>query len=71
MQQPRTPSSIRTTLIAGACLSLQPLLLNALSVPVMGYLIHRLGPEAYGQWMLPIQHPQQRNWRNNSDCDSC
>jgi O-antigen/teichoic acid export membrane protein len=45
-------SSLRTTLVGAACLSLQPLALNALSVPVMAYLIHRMGAAGYGQWMV-------------------
>ncbi len=35
-----------------ACLSIQPLLLNAISVPVLGYIIHRLGADGYAQWMV-------------------
>jgi O-antigen/teichoic acid export membrane protein len=30
--------------------SFQPLLLNALTVPAMGYIIHRLGAVGYGEW---------------------
>jgi O-antigen/teichoic acid export membrane protein len=42
---------LQRTLFSAACISFQPLLLNALTVPVMAYILHRLGPEAYGQWM--------------------
>lgn len=34
------------------CLTLQPMLLNAISVPVVAYIIHRLGSEKYAQWMV-------------------
>jgi len=43
---------LNESLYSTACISLQPLLLNALSLPVMAYIIHRLGPESYGQWMV-------------------
>ena len=43
---------INESLYSAACISLQPLLLNALSLPVMAYIIRRLGPENYGQWMV-------------------
>lgn len=43
---------MRKTLIGAACLSLQPLALNALSVPVLAYIIFRLGPTGYGQWTV-------------------
>lgn len=48
---PRREPSVKGALFGAACLSLQPLILNVLSVPVMAYIIHRLGPEGYGQWM--------------------
>lgn len=44
--------SMRPTLVGAACLALQPLVLNVISVPVMAYLIHRLGAAGYGQWMV-------------------
>jgi O-antigen/teichoic acid export membrane protein len=47
----QTQPSVRTTLVGAMCLALQPLALNALSIPVMAYIIHRLGPDGYGQWM--------------------
>jgi O-antigen/teichoic acid export membrane protein len=40
------------TLLGAACLSAGPLALNALSVPVMGFIIRRLGPTGYGQWAV-------------------
>lgn len=46
------PPSIRRSLFGGACISLQPLVLNAISLPVMAYIIRTLGPTAYGQWMM-------------------
>lgn len=49
----QTPS-VRTTLIGAACLSLQPLALNAISVPVLGYIIRRLGPDGYAQWTVAV-----------------
>ena len=47
-------ATVRRTLLGAACLSLQPLALNALSVPAMAYIIHRLGPEGYAQWMAAV-----------------
>ena len=44
--------TLKKSLIGGACLSLQPLLLNALSVPAMAYIIRQLGPTGYGQWTM-------------------
>jgi O-antigen/teichoic acid export membrane protein len=44
--------TLRKSLIGGACLSLQPLMLNALSVPAMAYIIRQLGPTGYGQWTM-------------------
>lgn len=43
---------MRRTFVGVACLSVQPLILNAISVPVTAYIIHRLGPDGYGQWMV-------------------
>ena len=40
------------TLLGAACLSAGPLALNALSVPVMGFIIRRLGPTGYGEWAV-------------------
>jgi O-antigen/teichoic acid export membrane protein len=52
----RCPDSCRPDLrraYAGAALlSFQPLLLNALSVPVLAVIIRTLGPEGYGQWTI-------------------
>ena len=50
-QTPECPT-LGTTLVGAACLSVQPLILNALSVPALGYIIRRLGPDGYGQWMV-------------------
>jgi O-antigen/teichoic acid export membrane protein len=44
--------TFRKTLLGGTCLAIQPLLLNALSLPVMAYIIRGLGPSAYGQWTM-------------------
>src|SRR5215218_2972047 len=44
--------TLKRSLIGGACLSLQPLVLNAISVPAMAYIIRGLGATAYGQWMV-------------------
>jgi O-antigen/teichoic acid export membrane protein len=43
---------LRKTLVGAACLSLQPLALNALGVPAMAYIIRQLGPVGYGQWAM-------------------
>ena len=50
--RPAEGISLRKSLFGGACISLQPLVLNALSVPVMAYLIRRLGATGYGQWVV-------------------
>jgi O-antigen/teichoic acid export membrane protein len=47
-----TQPSIKRTLLGASCLAMQPLALNAMSVPVMAYLIHRIGATGYGQWMI-------------------
>lgn len=54
MPAPQAPRELelRRTFTGAAFLSFQPLLLNALSVPVLAYIIRRLGAEAYGQWMI-------------------
>jgi len=44
--------TLKKSLLGGACLGLQPLLLNALSVPTMAYIIRGLGATAYGQWTM-------------------
>ena len=42
--------TLRAGLFGATCIALQPLMLNALSIPVMAYIIRGLGPTAYGQW---------------------
>ncbi len=49
-----SPPTVRRTLIGAAFLSIQPLALNALSVPAMAYIIHQLGPERYAQWAASV-----------------
>jgi O-antigen/teichoic acid export membrane protein len=44
--------SLGKTLLGASFLSLQPLALNVLSIPVMAYIIRRLGPEGYALWMV-------------------
>lgn len=53
MQEPSTQAapSVRSTIAGAAWLSAHQLLLNALSVPAMGFIIHRLGAEGYAHWM--------------------
>jgi len=46
---PSTPR-LRSTLMGGISYAFAPMLLSALGVPVMAYIIRRLGPEAYGEW---------------------
>jgi O-antigen/teichoic acid export membrane protein len=46
--------SLTQTLKGAACLSLQPLALNVLSVPVMAYIIRCLGADGYAQWMTAV-----------------
>jgi O-antigen/teichoic acid export membrane protein len=41
---------MRRAFLGGACISLQPLVLSALMLPVTAYVIRGLGPTAYGQW---------------------
>src|SRR2546430_10844863 len=43
---------VRRGIVAAACLSLQPLLLNVISLPALAYIIYKLGKENYGQWMI-------------------
>jgi O-antigen/teichoic acid export membrane protein len=43
---------MRSTFIGAACISLQPILLSALMLPVTAYVIRGLGPTAYGQWAI-------------------
>jgi O-antigen/teichoic acid export membrane protein len=40
--------------VGAACLSLQPLALNALSVPAMAYIIHQMGAAGYAQWTAAV-----------------
>lgn len=42
--------TLKRSLIGGACLSLSPLLLSAMSLPAIALVIRQLGPSAYGQW---------------------
>jgi O-antigen/teichoic acid export membrane protein len=44
--------TLKKSLLGGACLSIQPLLLNILSLPALAYIIRGLGPTAYGQWTM-------------------
>lgn len=44
--------SLKKSLYGATCASVQPLLLNALSIPVMAYLIRQLGATGYGQWVV-------------------
>ncbi len=44
--------TFKKSLFGGTCLAVQPLLLNALSLPVMAYIIRGLGPASYGQWTM-------------------
>jgi O-antigen/teichoic acid export membrane protein len=44
----------RTSLIGASFIIVQPLLLNALSLPVTGYIIATLGPHDYGQWAVAL-----------------
>jgi O-antigen/teichoic acid export membrane protein len=50
----RSPATARGALAGAAWLSAQPLLLNALSVPVTAIIIRSLGPESYGEWMIAV-----------------
>ncbi|MBX3375540.1 MAG: oligosaccharide flippase family protein [Phycisphaeraceae bacterium] len=49
-----TSKAVRRSLSGAAVLSIQPLLLNALSVPAMAYIIHQLGAVGYAQWMTAV-----------------
>lgn len=46
--------SLKKSLYGAACVSVQPLLLNALSIPVMAYIIRQLGATDYGQWATSV-----------------
>lgn len=43
--------TVRATITGAAFLSAHQLILNALSVPAMGFIIHQLGAENYAHWM--------------------
>jgi O-antigen/teichoic acid export membrane protein len=48
---PRPPApGFRRAIVGAACISLQPLILSALMLPVTAYVIRGLGPTAYGEW---------------------
>jgi O-antigen/teichoic acid export membrane protein len=49
-----TPPALHTSkrVIDAAHLTLQPLLLNAISVFALAYIVRCLGPEAFGQWAI-------------------
>lgn len=44
----------RKTAFGAACISAQPILLNIISVPVLAYIIRRLGATGYGQWSTAL-----------------
>jgi len=44
------PGGLLRGMFGAACLSGHSLVLNAISLPVMAYIIRSLGPTAYGQW---------------------
>ena len=44
--------SLRKHTFGAACLIIQPVFLNVIGVPAMAYIIRRLGPGGYGQWMV-------------------
>lgn len=46
--------SARKTLIGASFIIIQPLLLNALSLPVTAYIIATLGAHDYGQWAVAL-----------------
>ena len=48
----RPSQGMRRTFIGAACISLQPILLSAMMLPVTAYVIRGLGPTAYGQWAM-------------------
>jgi len=48
---PTRDRELHRSVFGAACLSIQPLLLNALSLPAMALIIRRLGPTNYGQWV--------------------
>jgi len=49
---PRPGAGATRYLAGAACISIQPLLLNALGIPVLAYIIRSLGPSAYGQFAV-------------------
>ncbi len=42
--------TLKKSLVGGICLSISPLLLNALSLPALALVVRQLGADAYGQW---------------------
>src|SRR5260221_4097609 len=49
MKMPDTWTT-RKGLFGALCNAVQPLVINALGLPVMAYIIRKLGPGPYGQW---------------------
>src|SRR5260370_25018169 len=47
----RGPQHLRRSIFGAACLSLQPLLMNAISLPAIGYIFWKLGRKDFGQWV--------------------
>lgn len=44
--------SLKKNVFGAACLSLQPIVLNAVSVPATAYIVRGLGPQSYGCWAM-------------------
>jgi O-antigen/teichoic acid export membrane protein len=46
------PARMRRAFLGAACISLQPVILSAIMLPVTAYVIRGLGPTGYGQWAM-------------------
>ncbi len=50
----RVVNERRKSLLGASYLAAQPLLLNAISIPVTAYIIASLGPQGYGEWSVAL-----------------
>src|SRR6266851_3432345 len=48
--EPKRDKDLHRSLFGAACRSIQPILLNVLSVPAMAFIIRKLGPTNFGYW---------------------
>jgi O-antigen/teichoic acid export membrane protein len=51
---PLHPTGVRKCIAGATCAAAQPLLLNAIGIPVTAYIVRSLGPSAYGQFAVAV-----------------